>query len=107
MRAYGLSCEIRSRAGREARRDLYPKSIVLSALAYSAGVPWTRAMSQGAAHAEEAGLHFTYVSSIERGQRNVSLQNILRLAAALSVDPAVLVSGLRPDVPDRPATRRP
>jgi transcriptional regulator with XRE-family HTH domain len=35
--------------------------------------------------AELAGLHRTYVSSIERGERNVSLVNIERLAAALGV----------------------
>lgn len=36
------------------------------------------------------GLHRTYVSSLERGQRNVGLDNILRLAAALEVRPAAL-----------------
>ena len=46
--------------------------------------------------AERAGLHFTYVSSVERGERNVSLENIVRLAHALEVDPADLVTGLRP-----------
>ena len=30
-----------------------------------------------------AGLHFTYVSSVERGERNISLGNIARLAEAL------------------------
>lgn len=45
--------------------------------------------------ADEVGLHFTYVSSVERGERNVSLQNIVRLASALDVDPGVLVKGLR------------
>jgi transcriptional regulator with XRE-family HTH domain len=44
-----------------------------------------------------AGLHRTYVGGVERGERNVSLVNILRLAAALRVDPAELVSGL-PDL---------
>ncbi len=33
--------------------------------------------------AEEAGLHFTYVSSVERGERNIALENIYVLAEAL------------------------
>ena len=40
--------------------------------------------------AEAAGLHRTYVSSIERGQRNVGLDNIVRLARALQVEPRSL-----------------
>lgn len=47
--------------------------------------------------AEVTGMHFTYVSSVERGERNISLENILRLAAALDVDPGQLMRGLRPD----------
>ena len=35
--------------------------------------------------ADLAGLHRTYVSSVERGQRNVSLLNIDRFAKALKV----------------------
>ncbi len=46
--------------------------------------------------AETVGVHRTYVGSIERGERNVSLINILRLGAALDVDPAELVGGLKP-----------
>lgn len=45
--------------------------------------------------AERSGLHWTYVGSVERGQRNVSLRNILRLADALDVDAGELLSGLR------------
>lgn len=41
-------------------------------------------------------MHFTYVSSVERGERNISLENIVRLAAALDVDPSALVKGLAP-----------
>jgi len=44
--------------------------------------------------AQQASLHFTYVSSVERGERNISLINIVRLSEALGVDPAALVSGL-------------
>ena len=35
--------------------------------------------------AEKADLHRTYVGAIERGDRNVSLKNIERLANALNV----------------------
>jgi transcriptional regulator with XRE-family HTH domain len=42
--------------------------------------------------AYRAGLHRTYVGSIERGERNVSLKNIERIANALKVDPVKLLS---------------
>jgi transcriptional regulator with XRE-family HTH domain len=44
--------------------------------------------------AHSAGLHPTYVSSVERGQRNVSLINIVTLAHALGLPPGELMSGL-------------
>lgn len=39
-----------------------------------------------------AGLHRTYVSSAERGERNVSLVNLVRLARALDVHVSELVA---------------
>jgi transcriptional regulator with XRE-family HTH domain len=41
--------------------------------------------------AELAGLHRTYVSTVERGQRNISLVNIEKLAKALGVSLAELM----------------
>lgn len=36
--------------------------------------------------ADMAGLHRTYVGSVERSERNVSIDNMERLAVALEVD---------------------
>lgn len=40
--------------------------------------------------AERSGLHRTYVSSVERGQRNVGIDNVRALARALDVPAASL-----------------
>ncbi len=45
--------------------------------------------------AEMAGLHRTYVSSVERGKRNISIQNIERLAVALGTTMAQLMPDAR------------
>jgi transcriptional regulator with XRE-family HTH domain len=41
--------------------------------------------------ADLAGLHRTYVGSVERAERNVSLDNIEQLAVALEVDISILL----------------
>jgi transcriptional regulator with XRE-family HTH domain len=40
--------------------------------------------------ADLAGLHRTYVGSVERSERNVSLDNIEQLAKALDLDISIL-----------------
>lgn len=45
--------------------------------------------------AEGTALHWSYLGQVERGQANLTLHNILKIAEVLGVDPGDLVSGLR------------
>jgi len=44
--------------------------------------------------ADRAGLHRTYISSVERGHRNLALVSIIRLASALGLSPCEMLEGL-------------
>lgn len=44
--------------------------------------------------AAQCGVHWTFLGQVERGQRNLSLHNMLKIAGGLGVDPAELVGGL-------------
>ncbi len=46
--------------------------------------------------ADRCGVHWTFLGQVERGRRNLSLHNLLKVAAGLGVDPCELVQGLRP-----------
>jgi len=50
------------------------------------------------AFADELGVHRTYMGGIERGERNLTLKSLERIADRLSLDPLALLSqqGLTP-----------
>lgn len=50
-------------------------------------------LSQEAA-AVRCGIHWTQLGKVERGQRSLRLETIVKIAAGLDVDPGVFVKGL-------------
>lgn len=54
--------------------------------------------------ADALGIHRTYVGGLERGERNVTLRTVERLAELLEVDPASLLAPPAP--PARSSGRR-
>lgn len=47
--------------------------------------------------AELSGLHRTYIGSVERGERNISINNIEKICKALNVDVTQLFSEIKND----------
>jgi transcriptional regulator with XRE-family HTH domain len=45
--------------------------------------------------ADRCAVHWTFLGQVERGQRNLSLHNLLKLADGLKIDPGRLVRGLQ------------
>jgi transcriptional regulator with XRE-family HTH domain len=41
--------------------------------------------------ADRAGMHRTYLGGVERGERNLGLLNVLRIARALGIAPSLLL----------------
>jgi transcriptional regulator with XRE-family HTH domain len=50
-----------------------------------------RGLSQEA-FAEVLGVHRTYMGAVERGERNLTLRSVERLAARIGIEPAELLS---------------
>jgi transcriptional regulator with XRE-family HTH domain len=46
--------------------------------------------------AHRCNVHWTFLGQVERGRRNVSLHNLLKIAKGLGVDPGELMQGLQP-----------
>jgi transcriptional regulator with XRE-family HTH domain len=51
-----------------------------------------RGLSQEAL-AHESGINRTYLSSVERSERNISLDNLARIASGLQIEPWKLLKG--------------
>lgn len=46
--------------------------------------------------AEHSGLHRTFIGRVERGETNITLINICRIARGLGVPPSVLLPEVKP-----------
>ncbi len=63
-----------------------------------------RGLSQEA-FADVLGVHRTYMGGIERGERNLTLKSLERLAESIDLDPLALLDGQGFSAPDGEADR--
>jgi transcriptional regulator with XRE-family HTH domain len=59
----------------------------------------SRDLSQEA-FADVLGVHRTYMGGVERGERNLTLKSVERIASRLDLDPLVLLTGQGLQSPD-------
>jgi transcriptional regulator with XRE-family HTH domain len=55
--------------------------------------------------ADLAEIHRTYIGDVERGQRNISLNNMTRIARALGIPLSHLISEMEKPVGHKPGSR--
>jgi transcriptional regulator with XRE-family HTH domain len=63
----------------------YPPKIIQAALGAALRKYRRRAGLSQMKLADRAGIHFTYLADTERGERNIAVVNIVRIARALDV----------------------
>lgn len=75
---------------------MYPSSVAESLRRFGSNVRRARILRGWSQEelAVFAGLHRTYIGGVERGERNISLLTILKLANALGVSPTELVGDI-------------
>jgi transcriptional regulator with XRE-family HTH domain len=65
----------------------------------------SRGLSQEA-FADVLGVHRTYLGGIERGEHNLTLRSVERIADRIEVDPMALLGTEPPAPPELPSERR-
>lgn len=83
----------RGRNSRSSQENAADKDPELVALGKRVAELRERAGLTQEALAHASGLHWTYVGQIERGERNLTYKNLLKLARGLDLDPAELLRG--------------